>query len=124
MRIFVYRLLITLIALLLSGIAHAEPVIPHGTAAQRGQAALGMVAFTVIAFVIGRLRGAKTIPWRVIIWGTILSFIFGAMVIYQPRVLITVQELINKLLDYSNEGAHMVFGNLIKNPVEVTRDAT
>src|SRR3954469_8726077 len=102
MRISFNRLLIVVAALLLPAIAQAEPVIPHGTAGQRGKAALGLVAFTIIAFVIGRLRGAKVIPCRVIIWGTILSFIFGAMVLFSPDGLQKVQYVINQLLEFSN----------------------
>src|SRR5215470_15735634 len=96
------------------GIAHttsfilsAAPFVARGTLAQRGQAAMGLIAFTFLAFAIGRVRGAKKIPWRVIIWGTILDFAFGAIVIYSPDVLEKVQLAIQKLLDFSNAGARM-----------------
>src|SRR3954453_15895443 len=101
---YIFPAVALLFALLTVDAVHAEPIIPHGTAAQRGQAAIGLVAFTVIAFVIGRLRGAKMVPWRVIIWGTILSFIFGAMVLFSPEVLQKVQYVINQLLEFSNAG--------------------
>jgi CNT family concentrative nucleoside transporter len=117
------HIVITLAALSAPTFAEAaEPYVPHGTIAQRGQAALGLVAFTFIAFLIGRLRGARKIPWRVVIWGTILDFAFGGMVIKFPRVLLVVQEAIQKLLDFSNEGAKLVFGNLLASPVNVTPD--
>ncbi len=64
----------------------------------------------------------QKIPWRVIIWGTILDFVFGALVIFAPKVLETVQLIVQKLLDFSNAGAQLVFGNLIANPVNVTHD--
>src|SRR4051812_36763617 len=89
-------------------IAHAQtqpvsaPPAPHGTTLERAQSLFGLFAFMIIAFVIGRLRGARRIPWRVICWGTILEFIFGALVIFQPRVLEAVQLAIQKLLDFSN----------------------
>ena len=38
-------------------------------------------------------------------------------------MLVVVQEAIQKLLDFSNEGAKLVFGNLIANPVNVTGDS-
>lgn len=116
------RILIVVAALLVPASVFAEPVVPRGTLAERGQSALGLVVFTFLAGLIGWMRGARKIPWRVVIWGTILSFAFGAMVIFSPEVLQKVQMVINKLLDFSNEGARMVFGNLIDNPVKVTRD--
>src|SRR5580765_6038255 len=87
----------------------AAPLVARGSLSERAQAMLGLVAFIMLAFLIGRVRGAKTIPWRVIIWGTILAFAFGAIVIYSPDVLEKVQLAIQKLLDFSNAGARMVF---------------
>src|SRR2546423_2767511 len=110
------RVLLFTAALVTPISAFAEPVVPHGTLAQRGQSALGLVVFTILAGLIGRMRGAKKIPWRVVTWGTFLSFVFGALVIWRPEILEAVQLVINKLLDFSNEGAHMVFGDLIRNP--------
>src|SRR5581483_10633287 len=52
---FLSRAAVLLLALLLPGVARAEPLVPHGTAIQRAQSAMGLVAFTLIAFVIGRL---------------------------------------------------------------------
>jgi CNT family concentrative nucleoside transporter len=100
----------------------AEPFVPKGTAAERLQSLVGLVAFTIIAFLIGKIRGSKTFPWRVVIWGTVLDFVFGAMVIFSPNVLVIVQNAIQKLLDFSNAGAQLVFGNLIASPVNVTAD--
>jgi len=116
------RIFLALSALALPSAAFAEPIVPRGTIAERAQSAVGLIAFTIIAFLIGRIRGAKKIPWRVVIWGTILDFVFGAMVIFSPNVLKVVQDAIQKLLDYSNEGAHMVFGELIHTTVNVTPD--
>src|SRR5205823_5218912 len=93
-----------------------------GTAAERAQAMLGLFSFTILAFLIGRVRGAKKIAWRVIIWGTILDFAFGAIVIYSPDVLAKIQLAIQKLLDFTNKGSEMVFGNLRGVPFKVTPD--
>jgi concentrative nucleoside transporter, CNT family len=125
------RIVFLLAALLFPIVIHAQttqaaapnPIVPHGTPAQRLQSAFGLFSFTILAFVIGKLRGSKKIPWRVIIWGTILDFVFGALVIFAPGVLVTVQLIVQKLLDFSNAGAQLVFGNLIANPVNVTGDA-
>ena len=100
--------------------------IPHGTLAERAQSLLGLVIFTLLAFAIGRLRGHRTrVPARTIVWGFILQFAFGAIVLFSPTILERVQEAIQKLLDFSNEGAAMVFGpNLVHEwaPIMAARD--
>jgi CNT family concentrative nucleoside transporter len=123
-------LLILICAAFVPAIATAAttaPIVPHGSLAQRGQSALGLLAFTFLSFLIGRMRGAKTIPWRVTIWGIALSFAFGALVIFAPNVLQTVQLAIQKLLDFSNAGARLVFGTLMGDPagdpLKITSDA-
>jgi len=102
------------------------PSIPHGTLTERAQSLLGLVVFTLIAFAIGRLRGSRArVPARTIAWGFILQFAFGAIVLFAPTVLQTVQLAIQKLLDFSNEGAAMVFGpNLVHEwaPIMGARD--
>jgi CNT family concentrative nucleoside transporter len=100
----------------------AEVSVPPGTIAQRAQSLLGLVVFTFLAFLIGRVRGARKIPWRVVSWGTLLQFAFGAIVIFSPWVLQKVQEIINQLLSFSNEGARMVFGELINYVLPVVND--
>src|SRR6476646_11570428 len=82
------------------------------TLPERLQSLVGLFAFTVLAFLIGRLRGARKIPWRVIIWGIILMFAFAAIVLFVPKVLYAVQAAVQALLDFTKEGARMVFGNL------------
>ena len=89
-----------------------EPGIPPGTIAQRAQSALGLVTFTFLAFALGRMRGARAIPWRVIAWGIVLQFAFAALVLFVPRLLETVQNGVTALLNYTREGAQMVFGDL------------
>src|SRR5689334_1781680 len=50
----------------------------HGTLPQRLQCALGLVVFLIIAYAIGRLRGARgPIPWRAVFWGIALQFVFA-----------------------------------------------
>jgi CNT family concentrative nucleoside transporter len=95
----------------------------HVTAtwAERGQSLLGFVVFIVLAFGIGRLRGARgPIPWRVVIWGVVLQFAFAVIVLNFPGLMAAVQYAVQALLDYTKEGARFVFGNLIDNAVPVT----
>ena len=56
-----------------------------GTPAQRLQSLAGLIVFTVIAFAIGRLRGSRgPLPVRTIVWGFVLQFLFGAIVLFAP----------------------------------------
>jgi len=87
---------------------------PHGTPTERAQSLLGLFVFTSIAFVIGRLRGSRArLPVRTIVWGFILQFAFGSIVLFAPAVLEKVQLAIQKLLDFSNAGAIMLFGEAL-----------
>ncbi len=90
----------------------AAPIVPHGTLLERSQSLLGLVSFTFLAFLIGRVRGARIIPWRVVIWGTVLELIFGGIVLSAPQVLEAVQLAIQKLLDFTMAGVGMIFGSL------------
>jgi CNT family concentrative nucleoside transporter len=93
---------------------------PRGTLAQRGQSLLGLAAFTVGAMAIGWSRGARSVPWRVLVWGLVLQFVFGGIVLYSPRLLEVVTAAIQKLLDFSQAGGRMVFGNLVDTTLPVT----
>ncbi|HYO08995.1 MAG TPA: nucleoside transporter C-terminal domain-containing protein [Tepidisphaeraceae bacterium] len=99
-----------------ASVAHAAttaPAAPVGaTAAQRLQSLFGLVAFTFLAFLIGRARGARTIPWRVVLWGIALQFAFGLIVLKTPELLEGVQNGVQALLNFTREGAKMVFGDL------------
>lgn len=88
------------------------PTVPHGTLAERLQSLFGLVAFTFVAFLIGRVRGARSIPWRVVIWGTILEIGFGAVVLFSPQLLEAVQYAIQRLLDFTMAGVDLIFGSL------------
>ena len=103
-------------------VGSGPPVVPPGTIAERGQALLGLGAFIAIAWLIGRARGGRGFPLRVVLWGVALQFAFGAIVLFAPAVLETVQLAIKMLLDFSNAGAGLVFGNLVANSVSVTSD--
>ncbi|HEY1629614.1 MAG TPA: nucleoside recognition domain-containing protein, partial [Tepidisphaeraceae bacterium] len=93
------------------------------TPAQRLQSLFGLAVFIFMAFLVGRLRGSKKIPWRVIIWGTLLQFIFAAIVLFAPNLLQAVQEAIQKLLDFTLEGVRMVFG-VLADPTIPVADAS
>ena len=93
---------------------------PHATLGQRAQSLFGLVAFTFLAFLIGKARGTKRFPWRVVAWGTILEFAFGAIVLFSPNLLAAIQFAIQKILDFTLVGVRMIFGNLVDASVPVT----
>ncbi len=104
---------------LLSAAPVIAPVIPSGTIVERGQSLFGLFVFLILSFLIGRLFGARKIVWRVIIWGVILQFAFGSIVIFAPGLLANVQAVIQSLLDVTIDGARLVFGNLVDYVVPV-----
>jgi CNT family concentrative nucleoside transporter len=89
-----------------------------GTAAQRLQCLLGLFVFVLLAFAsagggsgaAGRRR--RRSPWRVVLWGLALQFAFAAVVLWTPRVLQTVNDVVDALLGFTRAGATLVFGNL------------
>src|SRR5438067_8873747 len=75
--------------------------------------ASGIVVFTIAAWVISEDR--KSFPWRVVIWGLLLQFIFGFLVLYwEPgtRFFLRLNYVFNALLNFSKQGAQFVFGAL------------
>ncbi|HRK31371.1 MAG TPA: nucleoside transporter C-terminal domain-containing protein [Tepidisphaeraceae bacterium] len=94
-------------------ILSAAPAIPPGTLLERSQSLFGLLSFILICFIIGRLRGVRSFPVRVVVWGVILQFAFGAVVVFSPDVLRVVQDNIERLLGYSNAGARLIFGSLV-----------
>ena len=95
-------------------ILSAAPAVPASTLPERLQCLLGLLVFVAFAFAIGRVRGARRFPLRVVMWGLALQFAFGAIVLFAPNVLERVQSWIQQLLAFSNAGAAMVFGpNLV-----------
>lgn len=89
------------------------PAISPGTMVERSQSLFGLVAFVLIAFLIGRLRGTHGFPWRVVVWGIALQFAFASIVFIWPESLAKIQQAIQNLLSYSNEGARLLFGSLV-----------
>jgi CNT family concentrative nucleoside transporter len=90
----------------------------HGTPAQRLQCLLGLFVFILLAYVLGNLRvwsgrqRRAAFPWRAVVWGVVLQFAFAGIVLWTPRVLEVINDVVNALLGFTRAGAEMVFGNL------------
>ncbi len=71
------------------------------------------MVFTLLAWAIGRMMGARTrIRRRTLIWGLLLQFVFGAIVVWNRTFLIVINDLVDALLGFTLQGANMVFGDL------------
>ncbi|HEX4640605.1 MAG TPA: nucleoside transporter C-terminal domain-containing protein [Chthoniobacterales bacterium] len=74
---------------------------------------LGLVAMLVCAWLLSNNR--KRFPWRTVIWGLALQFVFAIFILRTPvglRLFQGAQVMMNQLNAYAYEGAKMVFGPL------------
>ncbi len=100
----------------LSSAAQAGP----GFWGTRLRALLGLVLLTGVAWIVG--GGRRPVPWRVVAWGLVLQFGFALFVLRTPvgeGFFQGVDHVLHGVLDFSEEGARFIFGNLIYNNVPV-----
>jgi CNT family concentrative nucleoside transporter len=74
---------------------------------------LGLVGFLGLAWAISSHR--KLFPWRTVLWGLGLQFIFALLILKTPwgaAVFDFTGAAIRKLIQFSNEGCKFVFGPL------------
>src|SRR3954463_1770731 len=75
--------------------------------------ALGLVALLACAWLLSNKR--KQFPWRTVIWGMVLQFVFALFILKTPiglRLFQGAQVVMDQLNAYAYEGAKMVFGPL------------
>jgi CNT family concentrative nucleoside transporter len=75
--------------------------------------ASGIIVFTFVAWIISEDR--RNFPWRVVVWGILLQFVFAFLVLYWgpgTRFFLQLNEVFNALLNFSKQGAQFVFGAL------------
>jgi CNT family concentrative nucleoside transporter len=75
--------------------------------------ALGLVALLACAWLLSNKR--KQFPWRTVIWGMALQFIFALFILKTPiglRLFQGAQVVMDQLNAYAYDGAKMVFGPL------------
>src|SRR5580704_883750 len=75
---------------------------------------LGLFAIILTAFLLSNNR--KAIPWRLVFYGTTAQF-FLALVVLKTQMGRTIfdsaNDVVVKILSFSNDGARFVFGNLV-----------
>src|SRR5437016_17589 len=75
--------------------------------------ALGLVALLACAWLLSNKR--KQFPWRTVIWGMALQFVFALFILKTPiglRLFQGAQVVMDQLNVYAYDGAKMVFGPL------------
>jgi CNT family concentrative nucleoside transporter len=80
----------------------------------------GMIALLLIGWAFSTDR--KAVPWRILIWGTTLQFVFALFILRTPigeRIFDGVNDVIVALLGFTVEGARFIFGDLVWNNVPV-----
>jgi concentrative nucleoside transporter, CNT family len=90
---------------------------------QRLQCLLGLCVFVAIAFLVGYAKHRRLPGLRLVAWGIGLQFAFALLVLRLPYVLQAINDAITALLNFTREGATLVFGNLARPqgaPVSVT----
>ncbi len=109
-------------------VADGGPTTATSSAAQSGpapwgprvRAALGLCLLAGLAWALG--GGRRPVPWRVVLWGLALQFGFALFVLRTPvgeGFFQGVDHVLHGVLDFSEEGARFIFGNLIYNNVPV-----
>lgn len=81
----------------------------------RLQSLLGILVMLGIGWAISTNR--RAIPWRVVLWGTALQFVFAMLVLWTGPgrwFFGFLNDVIGRLLGYTDAGARFVFGNLVQ----------
>ncbi len=84
----------------------------------RGLLGLGVLALCAWALSSNR----KRIPWRVVIWGLVLQFVFALIILRTPAgqaVFDVANDAVLAVVGYTLEGAQFLFGDLVWNNVPV-----
>src|SRR3954470_13868379 len=75
--------------------------------------AFGLVALLAFAWLLSNNR--KLFPWRAVVWGMLLQFVFAIFILKTPiglRLFQGAQVVMDQLNAYAYDGAKMVFGPL------------
>lgn len=82
----------------------------------RLQALLGLVVMILACWVMRDRRPGQKFPWRVVTTGVILQLVFAALVLKSSHANVfftKVNDAFVELMNFSNDGARFLFGDLI-----------
>lgn len=81
---------------------------------------VGVLVMLVLAWLLSVDR--RVIPWRVVLWGVGLQFVFALFILKTPvgeGIFDAINDVIVALLGYTVQGARFLFGNLVEPAVPV-----
>ncbi|HEX6940797.1 MAG TPA: nucleoside transporter C-terminal domain-containing protein [Longimicrobiales bacterium] len=81
---------------------------------------VGLVVMVAIGWLLSTDR--RMIPWRVVLWGTALQFVFALLILRTSAggaAFDAINGIIVALLGFTVDGARFLFGNLVSNTVPV-----
>ena len=87
---------------------------------ERVISALGLGVMVLIAWLFSVDR--RAFPWRIVWWGVALQFVFALLILQTPpgrEFFSLMNDVVIRLLQYTQEGAKFIFGNLIYNNAPV-----
>jgi concentrative nucleoside transporter, CNT family len=88
---------------------------------QRLLSVLGLVVMLVLAWLLSIDR--RVVQWRVVLWGMGLQLLFALFILKTPlgvAIFAALNDVVLALLQFTNEGASFLFGNLVQRTVPVT----
>jgi concentrative nucleoside transporter, CNT family len=100
--------------------AAREAATGTSTWAQRGVSLLGLVVFTLLAYLLSVNR--KAVDWMLVAWGIGLQLAFAILILKTGAgrgFFEGANDVFNALIGYTVEGARFIFGNLVFNNVPV-----
>ncbi len=86
---------------------------------QRAQALLGIVVMCAAAWFFRLRKPGQRFPWRVVLGGTGLQFAFALLILKTDigtPAFSAVNDIFVRLMDFSDEGARFLFGDLVQKP--------
>ena len=88
----------------------------------RGASLVGVLVFVGLAWLLSVNR--KGINWKPVIWGVVLQFIFG-LIVLQPSMqqffFTIVNSAVSELLSFSEQGATFVYGTMVPHKTVVVQ---
>lgn len=92
----------------------------HQTMPERLTGVLGLFLIFIIAYLMSSSR--KAISWRLVIYGTLSQALLALIILktnFGRMIFNTANNVVIKILAFSNEGARFIFGNLVDANVPV-----
>jgi CNT family concentrative nucleoside transporter len=84
----------------------------------RATSVLGLAFLVFFAWLISNDR--RAFPWRIVWWGVALQFVFALIILRTTpgqEFFSVMNDIVIRLLGYTQEGARFIFGNLVYNNI-------